>query len=129
MAGQRRKRTRDRRRRGDKIIHVVFGPGGGRVRDAGGPLLATDVLPSAREPVTDLFTRTEVSRLLGVSSARLSTLDRNGVVAPSGRRRGKRAYTFTDLIAMRTAQELLERRVRFRDVTRALAAVEKSLPA
>src|SRR5262245_40209135 len=126
MAGQRRKRTRDRRRRGDKIIHVVFGPGGGRVRDtAGTSPLAGDTVPSAREPVTDLFTRTEVSRLLGVSPARLSTLDRNGVVTPSGRRRGKRAYTFSDLIAMRTAQGLLAQRVRLRDVTRAIAALRK----
>jgi tetratricopeptide (TPR) repeat protein len=130
MAGQRSKRTRSRRRRGEKIIHVVFGPGGGRVRDAGtSSALASDMMPSAREPVTDLFTRTEVSRLLGVSAGRLSSLDRNGVVTPSGRRRGKRAYTFTDLIAMRTAQELLERRVRLRDVTRAVAALRKSLPS
>jgi tetratricopeptide (TPR) repeat protein len=132
MAGQRRKKTRDRKRRDEKIIHVVFGPGGGRVREersaaARAPEEATSPA-SAREPVTDLFTRTEVSRLLGVSSARLSSLDRNGVVSPSGRRRGRRAYTFTDLIAMRTAQGLLERRVRLRDVTRAVAALRKSLP-
>lgn len=129
MAGQRRRRTRDRRRRAEKIIHVVFGPGGGRVRELADASVSSEVLPSAREPVTDLFTRTEVSRLIGVSPARLSTLDRNGVVSPSGRRRGKRAYTFTDLIAMRTAQELLERRVRLRDVTRAVAALKKSLPS
>jgi len=130
MTGQRRKRTRDRKRRADKIIHVVFGPGGGRVRDAtAGPVHAGEVVPSAREPVTDLFTRAEVSRLFGVSAARLSTLDRNGGVSPGGRRRGKRAYTFTDLIALRTAQELLGRRVRLRDVTRAVAALRKSLPS
>jgi tetratricopeptide (TPR) repeat protein len=129
MAGQRRKRTRDRRRKAEKIIHVVFGPGGGRVRDATLAASASEGVPSAREPVTDLFTRTEVSRLLGVSPARLSTLDRNGVVSPSGRRRGRRAYTFSDLIAMRTAQELLERRIRLRDVTRAVAALKKSLPS
>jgi len=136
MAGQRRKRTRDKKQRDEKIIHVVFGPGGGRVRE-----LTADSAPRAsavtddvavstpREPVTDLFTRMEVSRLLGVSCARLSSLDRNGVVSPSGRRRGRRAYTFTDLIAMRTAQGLLERRVRLRDVTRAVAALRKSLPS
>ena len=132
MAGQRRKRTKDRKRRDEKIIHVVFGPGGGRVREAASvpPPAPEDVASLAlqREPVTDLFTRTEVSRLLGVSSARLSSLDRNGVVSPSGRRRGRRAYTFTDLIAMRTAQGLLEQHVRLRDVTRAVAALRKSLP-
>ena len=45
----------------DKVIHVVFGPGGGRVsepppREAQG-----------REPVSDLFTGPEVIRLLGIS--------------------------------------------------------------
>jgi tetratricopeptide (TPR) repeat protein len=135
MAGQRRKRTRDnRKRRAEKIIHVVFGPGGGRVRDdapAGATQAAVeDAHASAsREPVTDLFTRAEVSRLLGVSTARLNSLDKNGVVSPSGRRRGRRAYTFTDLIAMRTAQGLLEQRVRLRDVTRAISALRKSLPS
>ncbi|HVU06018.1 MAG TPA: tetratricopeptide repeat protein [Polyangiaceae bacterium] len=132
MAGQRRRRARERKRRDDKIIHVVFGPGGGRVRDE---IRTADVSArasvsdaTAREPVTDLFTRTEVSRLLGVSVARLSTFDRTGVVTPSGRRRGRRAYTFTDLIALRTAQGLLERHVRLRDVTRAISALKKSLP-
>lgn len=132
MAGQRRKRTRDgKKRRADKIIHVVFGPGGGRVREEQPPRPAEpreESSTASREPVTDLFTRAEVSRLLNVSTARLSSLDRNGVVTPSGRRRGRRAYTFTDLIAMRTAQGLLARRVRLRDVTRAIAALRKSLP-
>lgn len=132
MAGQRRKRTRDRKRREDKIIHVVFGPGGGRVRAeaSAAPAAVTKSLPAGapREPVTDLFTRAEVSRLLAVSVARLGTLDRTGVVSPSGRRLGRRAYTFTDLIAMRTAQGLLEQNVRLRDVTRAIAALKKSLP-
>lgn len=131
MSGQRRKKSRDRKRPAEKIIRVAFGPGGGRIREE--QLHATrpgDAAPlsATREPVTDLFTRTEVSRLLGVSPARLRSLDRNGVVSPSGRRRGRRAYTFTDLIAMRTAHGLLERNVRLRDVTRAIGALKKSLP-
>jgi tetratricopeptide (TPR) repeat protein len=55
-------------------------------------------------------------------------LDRNGVVSPSGRKRGRRAYTFADLIQLRTAQALLEQRVRLRDVTRAVGALRKTLP-
>jgi tetratricopeptide (TPR) repeat protein len=87
---------RQKNRRGtDKVIHVVFGPGGGRVESR---------------------------------PHRLRTLDRAGVVSPSGRRRGRRAYTFSDLIALRAAQGLLARRVRLRDVTRAVAALQKSLP-
>jgi tetratricopeptide (TPR) repeat protein len=118
-----------KRQRDEKIIHVVFGPGGGRVqkRDerARAPLAEAS---AGREPLTDLFTSGEISRLLGISQARLRTFDRAGVVSPTGRRRGRRAYSFSDLIALRTAQSLLERRVRLRDVTRAVGALKRSLP-
>lgn len=113
----------------DKVIHVVFGPGGGRVASVQPPKLPPlPELPSGREPLTDLFTRNEIARLLAMTPGRLRTLDRAGVVAPSGRRKGRRAYTFSDLIALRTAQSLLASRVRLRDVTRAVAALKKSLP-
>jgi tetratricopeptide (TPR) repeat protein len=118
----------------DKVIHVVFGPGGGRLGarspkyDPHPAAQLAIALPDAREPITDLFSGTEVARLLGLSVGRLRTLDRAGVVSPSARRRGRRAYTFSDLIALRTAQALLARRVRLRDVTRAVTALRRSLP-
>jgi tetratricopeptide (TPR) repeat protein len=123
-----------KRRRTDKVIHVVFGPGGGRVEsknqrppgDETPPLFPN--LPDAREPITDLFSGTEVCRLLELSSGRLRSLDRAGIVSPTGRRHGRRAYTFADLIALRTAQALLTRRVRLRDVARAVTALKRSLP-
>ena len=119
-----------KKRRDEKIIHVVFGPGGGRVQQQQAPETAPqrEQTPSNREPLTDLFTRGEISRLLGLTPARLRTLDRAGVVSPTGRRRGRRAYTFSDLIALRTAQTLLERKVRLRDVTRAITKLKTSLP-
>jgi len=83
---------------------------------------------NGREPLTDLFTLTEIARLLEFSPTRLRTLDRTGVVSPTGRRRGRRAYTFSDLIALRTAKTLLEQKVRLRDVTRAVQALKRSLP-
>ena len=115
----------------EKVIHVVFGPGGGRVSTDGDSHEApaennTQAAPA--EPVTDLFTRTEIARLLGVSTSRLRSLDRSGVVTPSGRRRGRRAYTFADLIQLRAAQALLDRNVRLRDVTRAVSSLKKTLP-
>ena len=118
-----------KRQRDEKIIHVVFGPGGGRVqkRDEQTPSAAAEA-SAGREPLTDLFSSGEISRLLGISQARLRTFDRAGVVSPTGRRRGRRAYSFSDLIALRTAQSLLERRVRLRDVTRAVGALKRSLP-
>ncbi|MES1174104.1 MAG: tetratricopeptide repeat protein [Myxococcales bacterium] len=118
-----------KRQRDEKIIHVVFGPGGGRVQkqDESAPSAAAEA-STGREPLTDLFSSGEISRLLGISQARLRTFDRAGVVSPTGRRRGRRAYSFSDLIALRTAQSLLERRVRLRDVTRAVGALKRSLP-
>jgi DNA-binding transcriptional MerR regulator len=118
-----------RKRRDDKIIHVLFGPGGGRVHGRQERASEPEAQqPSGREPLTDLFTRSEISRLLGMTPTRLRTLDRTGVVTPSGRRRGRRAYTFSDLIALRSAQTLLDQRVRLRDVTRAVTALKRSLP-
>lgn len=118
-----------KKRRDDKVIHVVFGPGGGRIERTHGPTDDTvEQLPSGREPLTDLFTRAEIARLLGLTPARLRTLDRSGVASPTGRRRGRRAYTFQDLIALRTAQTLLDRKVRLRDVTRAVTVLKRSLP-
>jgi tetratricopeptide (TPR) repeat protein len=118
-----------KRQRDEKIIHVVFGPGGGRVQKKGDGALAPIAESGAgREPLTDLFSSGEISRLLGISQARLRTFDRAGVVSPTGRRRGRRAYSFSDLIALRTAQSLLEQRVRLRDVTRAVGALKRSLP-
>jgi tetratricopeptide (TPR) repeat protein len=121
------------RRGNEKVIHVVFGPGGGRIEprpSKSSPSVARRAgeIPDGREPITDLFSGTEVSRLLGFSAGRLRTLDRAGVVSPSGRRRGRRAYTFADLIALRTAQALLAQRVRLRDVTRAIGALQRTLP-
>src|SRR3954471_14190061 len=119
-----------RKQRDEKIIHVVFGPGGGRMqhRDAGAARGTTPPAEGSREPLTDLFSVSEIARLLDITAARLRTLDRSGVVSPTARRRGRRAYTFSDLIALRTAQSLLQQRVRLRDVTRAVAALRRSLP-
>jgi tetratricopeptide (TPR) repeat protein len=115
--------------RPDKVIHVVFGPGGGRLdRVSGIQAAASAEVETSREPISDLFTRSEIARLLRVTPTRLRTLDRAGVVSPSGRRRGRRAYTFADVIQLRTAQGLLDRNVRLRDVTRAVTALRKSLP-
>lgn len=130
----------------NKVIHVVFGPGGGRLPDArsskrqpssaaaGEPHASSSGAPRehaglpSKEPLSDLFSQGEIARLLRVSAGRLRTLDRSGVVSPTGRRRGKRAYTFADLIQLRAAQSLLTKNVRLRDVNRAMLALKKALP-
>lgn len=121
----------DDRRRQDKVIHVVFGKGGGRIAPPPSSSLDADAppTPASREPVTDVFTASEVYRLLGITPGRLRSLDRTGIVSPTGRRRGRRAYTFTDLIALRAAKGLLDRKVRLRDVSRAVEALRRTLPS
>jgi len=78
--------------------------------------------------VTDVFSPGEVQKLLGLSPARLRSLDRTHIVSPTGSRRGKRAYTFQDLIALRATHDLLESRVKIRDVAKAIGALRTSLP-
>jgi tetratricopeptide (TPR) repeat protein len=122
-----------RRRKGATVIHVTFGSRGGRVDGtatpgASGTASNASSAPAGREPVTDLFTVREVASLLGVSETRVRSLDRSKIVSPSGQRGAKRAYTFQDLIALRATRELLEHRVRLRDVARAIGALRAALP-
>jgi len=114
-----------------KVIRVAFGPGGGRIADA--PDVAPEDLtplpePSHREPLADVYTQTEVTRLLGLSGGKLRSLDRAGIGSPTGRRKGRRAYTFSDLIALRAARDLLNVKVRIRDVARAIRRIRETLP-
>jgi hypothetical protein len=120
-----------------KVIHVVFGPGGGRVAEP--PRLPTPVndtlpieslepLPVPREPAADVYTGAEVCRLLGIKSARLRSLVRSGIASPSSHRKGRPAYTFGDLIALRAARDLLAKKVRLRDVVKAVENIRATLP-
>jgi tetratricopeptide (TPR) repeat protein len=121
---------------GNKVIHVIFGPGGGRVAEP--PTTkkldglrtpeAGPEMPPPREPVSDMFSGAEVTRLLGISAGRLRSLDKAGIVTPTGRRKGRRAYTFSDIIALRAARDLLARKVRLRDVARAVENIRSTLP-
>jgi len=122
---------RKRRKATGNVIHVAFGSGGGRLGEtAGGEGSAAPSIPmlDAREPVTDLFSRREVAKLLGVTETRLRSLDRAKIVSPSGQKGKQRAYTFQDLIALRATRELLQHRVRLRDVARAIGALRQALP-
>ncbi len=132
-----------KRKKGADIIHVQFGPGGGRLKE----LSALDKKAAAKaaakqgaghepqlskgrltEPVTDMFSAKEVAKLLGLTSAQLRSLDKAAVVSPAGERSGKRAYTFQDLIALRATRELLAKNIRLADVQKAVSALQKTLP-
>ena len=123
-------RSKRKRRKRANVIHVAFGSGGGRVPESAValPLPTAPPPPDAREPVTDVFTRAEVAKLLRFSATRLRSLDEAKIVSPSGQRGKKRAYTFQDLIALRATRELLEHHVRLRDVARAIGALRQVLP-
>src|SRR5580704_8267590 len=121
-----------KRSKGGNVIHVAFGSGGGRLGEAtgtgGAPAPSIPPPPDGREPVTDLFSRREVAKLLGVTETRLRSLDRAKIVSPSGQKGKQRAYTFQDLIALRATRELLSHRIRLRDVARAIGALRQTLP-
>lgn len=80
------------------------------------------------EPLTDHFFASEVCRLMNITQGQLRSLDRTGIVSPSARRKGRRAYTFQDLIAVRTALQLKQHNVRLRDVSRAVEKLKQLLP-
>lgn len=123
-----------------KVIHVIFGPGGGRVsappvdvagtadgaRTRGEPAQLASAKSS--EPVSETFTVAEVARLLSTTPARLRALDKAGVVTPSALKGKRRAYTFPDVIALRAARDLLERQVKMREVAEAVHNLRRALP-
>lgn len=109
-----------------KVIHVAFGHGGGRIDPPADAEPAPE--PSRHEPVADVYTQAEVAKLLGMTRGRLRSLDKSGIVKPTGRRKGRRAYTFSDIIALRATRDLLHNKVRLRDVSLAIAALRETLP-
>lgn len=116
------------------VIHVSFGPGGGRrvaaqaAEDAAlGAAVGAEAHSSGREPISDMFTPREVCRLFELTAGRLRALDRAAVVSPSGMKSGRRAYTFQDLIALR-ATLMLGKDVKLREVARAIGALRSALP-
>src|SRR5688572_2447139 len=132
-------KRRARARAGGEVIHVAFGPGGGRIEHAvpprptahptnGGNSPSQIPPPKTSEPVTDVFSPREVAKLLGLTAARLRSLDKAQIVSPSAMRNGRKAYTFQDLIALRATYGLLEKRVRLKDVVQAIGALRRALP-
>ena len=78
--------------------------------------------------MSHVFSPREVAKLLGLTVARLRSLDKSHVVSPSAMRNGRRAYTFQDLIALRATYGLLSQRIRLKDVVQAIGALRRALP-
>lgn len=125
-----------------KVIHVIFGPGGGRVApppDGGdragdgagdrprGQAAQLASVPG-REPVSETFTVADVVRLLGITAGKLRQLERAGVVVPTAVKGKRRAYTFPDVIALRVARDLFHKRIKMREVAEAVQNLRRALP-
>lgn len=119
-------------RTGGEVIHVAFGPGGGRIEHARAeppkPEPEPPPPPNTGEPALEVFSPREVAKLLGLTVARLRTLAKSEVVSPSAMRNGRKAYTFQDLIALRATHGLLEKQIRLKDVVQAIGALRRALP-
>ena len=84
--------------------------------------------PQAVSSAAGSFSVAEVSRLFGLPEHRLRYWSQTGFLPASGRRSGRLAYTFRDLIAIKVAKELLEAGLPLRRVRRSLDALRLKLP-
>ena len=122
----------------DNVIHVRFGPKGGRQVSAPPPessaATAESIAPPSfgrdvlSEPYGALFKQAEVARLFDLPVGRLRYWDRSGFLSPSGRVGRRRFYTFQDLIGIRAAKELLEQGVALKAVRESLDNLCRALP-
>jgi tetratricopeptide (TPR) repeat protein len=115
----------------DNVIHVAFGQGGGRIAPprelSPGPEPAR-ASEERDDPIADLYSASEVSRLFAVTASRLRYWDRTGFLSPSGRRGRRRCYTFQDLIGLRAAKALLDAGVPLQRVRRSVDSLRGLLP-
>lgn len=116
----------------DNVIHVRFGPGGGRRVETPSPPPAERARPAPAavptEPYGELFRRAEVARLFGIPEGRLRYWDRLGFIKPSGNVGGRRYYTFQDLIGVRAAKDLLDGGAPLSAVRRSVESLRRTLP-
>lgn len=80
------------------------------------------------DPLSSHYSVEEAARLFGLRADRLRYWGRIGLVTPSGRHRGKRFYTFQDLISIRTAKGLVEAGLSLQQVRRSVETLRRLLP-
>ena len=118
----------------DNVIHVVFGPGGGRqVRlPSALPKIDSPVSQqsntSKNDPLADVYSQSEVSRLFGLKPSRLRYWSRTNFICPSAKRGKGKYYTFQDLIGIRAAVDLINAGIPFREVRKSVDAIREALP-
>jgi len=74
------------------------------------------------------YSTREVAELLGLDIARVRALMKSGVVTPARDDAGRAAFSFQDLVLLRTAKGLIDAKVPPRRITKALQALATQLP-
>ena len=74
------------------------------------------------------YSTREVAELIGLDVARVRSLMKSGVVTPQRDSAGHAAFTFQDLVLLRTAKGLMDAKVPARRITKALQALARQLP-
>ena len=76
-----------------------------------------------------LFTRREVSEIIGLTRRQVQHWDQTGLIKPSLRTSGGHArYTFQDLIAFKTAKKLLDAGISTQRIRNSLLELQRLLP-
>lgn len=75
-----------------------------------------------------LYAARDVAQILSLPESRIHYWARTGFVGPSLRRGGRSYYSFIDLIALKTAKELLERGLTLQAARKNLVALRTTLP-
>jgi len=74
------------------------------------------------------YTSREVARLLGLPVGRIRGFVRSGFLTPDRGPRGELRFSFSDLVLLRTAKELIDQRIPSRRVRAALQRLKHDLP-
>ncbi|MEO8554469.1 MAG: tetratricopeptide repeat protein, partial [Kofleriaceae bacterium] len=77
----------------------------------------------------ELYSIRDVARILAVQEARLRYWMQTGFVGPTVRKGGRFYYTFTDLVAVKSAKDLLAADITLQAARKAVEALRKALPA
>jgi tetratricopeptide (TPR) repeat protein len=75
-----------------------------------------------------LFTTGEAAKIINLPGSRVRALVRAGFLAPSRGRRKQLAFTFQDLLLLKTAKGLLNSRVPLKSVIRMVSSLKRQLP-
>ena len=78
---------------------------------------------------TGAFSRQQVAKLTGLSSRQLSYWRKTGLISPQTVTQGGHArYSFTDLVALRTAKRLLDANISLQRIRTCLRSLTRFLP-